>query len=253
MSNAIQPPLITEELPLRIEPEEYIGAVEYAEHSPAEISRLMDRLVEQGAPVSIYTDDSERFTPARARSFAAHQLSLSLPEAPIEAPNGVTVLLVSLLDRVKLQFTAELLETTEIAGEAIARVSLPKEVLRLQRREYYRLTADTAHPLTCHLPTGYGDEVEVSLIDISVGGVGILGYAPGVPLEPSRVFHGTRIVLADTGTVVADLEIRTSFDVTLRNGIRSVRTGARFLHLPSAMQTLIQRYITRIERSRLQP
>ncbi|MGQ5524080.1 flagellar brake protein [Chitinimonas sp. PSY-7] len=119
-----------------------------------------------------------------------------------------------------------------------------------QRRAYYRLMTLEVAPLSCFVPV-QGDEVEIDLVDLSVGGLGILGYMPGLLLRPGVKYRGVRIELPKLGTLVADIEIRDVYDITLRNGIRTTRTGAQFIHLGAPAQNLIQRYILEAERERL--
>lgn len=119
-----------------------------------------------------------------------------------------------------------------------------------QRRSFYRLMTQAVAPLSCYIPV-QGDELEIDLIDLSVGGIGILGYMPGLLLRPGMQYRGIRIELPQVGTLVADIEIRAAEDVTLRNGIHTVRTGAQFLKLSAPAQNLIQRYILLAERERL--
>ncbi|WP_158228843.1 flagellar brake protein [Chitinimonas sp. BJB300] len=119
-----------------------------------------------------------------------------------------------------------------------------------QRRAYYRLMTLEVAPLSCFVPV-QGDEVEIDLVDLSAGGLGILGYMPGLLLRPGVKYRGIRIELPKLGTLVADIEIRVVNDITLRNGIRTTRSGAQFLNLGTPAQNLIQRYILQAERDRL--
>lgn len=119
-----------------------------------------------------------------------------------------------------------------------------------QRRAHYRLLTQEVEALSCQI--ALRDEVqEIDLIDLSEGGIGILGYIPGLLLRPGVRYHGVRIELPQVGVLLADIEIRAVQDVQLRNGIRTVRSGAQFLALTVPAQQLIQRYILQAERKRL--
>lgn len=50
--------------------------------------------------------------------------------------------------------------------------------------------------------------------------------------------------------VSATLRVRSVFDVATKSGNRYLRAGLEFVNLPGTRLTLIQRYITRIERER---
>jgi len=44
--------------------------------------------------------------------------------------------------------------------------------------------------------------------------------------------------------------VRTTFDVTLKNGRLTHRAGCEFIDLPPSIETAIQRYIIQVERER---
>lgn len=249
----LPPPLMTEELPLRLEPEELSGGEQFHVDSRTEIESLLTQLAQRKELICLYIDASENFDLSAAIAVSGDQLILDLPrrgmgDAILLASQ---VLCVSNLHRVKLQFESRAPRRVEWEGRPALALSLPSQLLRFQRRDFYRLTVPLGHPLSCYIPTGRGDEVEISLVDISVGGIGILGYAPGIRLSGGLRYQNIRIELPGTGTIVGTVEVRASFDVTLKNGIRTVRTGAQFISLPGTSQALIQRYITRIERERI--
>lgn len=253
MTKSALPPLMTDELPLRIEAAELPGGEELRIENRAEIDTLLKHLTHRRELVCIYVDESERFGLTAILEVSAQRFVLEVP--PGEMRSAVTsarkLLCVSRLQQVKLQFEADDLQQITWKGEPALSLALPTSVLRFQRRDFYRLTVPLGQPLSCFIPSGLGDEVEISLVDISIGGIGILGYTPGVRLENGLRYQNVRIELPETGTIVANIEIKASFDVTLKNGIRTVRTGAQFVGLPGTVQALIQRYITRIERARI--
>lgn len=47
------------------------------------------------------------------------------------------------------------------------------------------------------------------------------------------------------------LRIQSTFEVTLKNGNKSLRSGCQFINLHPSMQSLIQRYIIKLERKRI--
>jgi hypothetical protein len=58
------------------------------------------------------------------------------------------------------------------------------------------------------------------------------------------------MTLPDEGLLVANLCVRNKFDVTTRSGSRYIRVGCEFVSLPGARMSMVQRYITRVERER---
>jgi c-di-GMP-binding flagellar brake protein YcgR len=161
---------------------------------------------------------------------------------------------VTMLDKVRIQFILRRFEKIEHEGRPAFRAALPDELLRLQRREYYRLITPVARPLKCLMPiprTG-GDAYlhEANVFDISGGGLGISAPPAGIPFETGMTFANCRVELPEVGFITGTLQVRSLFEVTLRSGARMLRAGCEFLNLPGPMMTLVQRYIIKVERER---
>ena len=82
-----------------------------------------------------------------------------------------------------------------------------------------------------------------------------IGFAMASP-EQARLFNrgdimnDCRMMLPEEGLLVVTLSVRNMFDVITRTGARHVRIGCEYVGLPSVRMTMVQRYITRIERER---
>lgn len=159
------------------------------------------------------------------------------------------ILFVTIHDKVKVQFAADWIEKIGFEGRDSFRIELPESLVKLQRREYYRVSTPIAHPLKCIIPVD-GQKIGMSIVDISIGGIGVVLPPVESALEPGMKFPGCQLVLPDIGNIVATMEIRNIFDVTLRNGNKHKRAGCQFVDLPTGMQSMIQRYIIKVERER---
>ena len=152
-------------------------------------------------------------------------------------------------DQVHIQFSSGRIEAASFGKDPAFRVPIPAEILRLQRREYYRLVTSVVNPVKCLLNTDSG-LMETVVVDISIGGVGVLAYQEEGRLKAGEVYHGCRIALPGTGEFALSLSVRTTFDITLKNGRLTHRAGCQFIDLPPSVETAIQRYIIRVERER---
>lgn len=161
------------------------------------------------------------------------------------------ILFVTLHDRVKVQFAAKKIEKTLFDGRDAFRIKLPDSLVRLQRREYFRVPVQIVNPLKCTVPLKDSHKMEVAIVDISVGGVCNILPSMDTTLEPGMIFEKCQLELPDVGTVEADMEVMNVFEVTLRSGARSKRAGCRFVNLSPKMQAMLQRYITQVDRARL--
>lgn len=157
-------------------------------------------------------------------------------------------------EKVRVQFTLPELRRVDHQGRPAFRAALPDDLLRLQRREYYRLSTPIAKPLKCLIPVtdddGVTTDVEVHVADISGGGLAFMQPADGFVFARDMRFTNCRLELPEVGTLVATLQVRGVFEVALRSGGTATRIGCQFVRLPGPMVTLAQRYIIKAERER---
>jgi c-di-GMP-binding flagellar brake protein YcgR len=148
---------------------------------------------------------------------------------------------------VKNQFvTGPVYETTHKKRPAFS-TRLPDHYTRLQRREFFRLVLPLTRRPPCTLRRENGAQQQLSVVDISIGG--IAAELPGGKLdfEIGQVLKGSRIELKGVGTLDVDLEVRNSGEVQ-RGGKVSGRIGCQFVKLSHAMENQLQRFITDVQR-----
>jgi c-di-GMP-binding flagellar brake protein YcgR len=165
------------------------------------------------------------------------------------------IIFVTRDEGVKIQFMATKLEKAAFDGARAFRIKVPEALLRVQRREHYRLKTPIVNPIKCQVPVpeelGYSKaQLQLTLHDISVGGVSLVGYPLDLKLVPNMVFPECRLDIPVVGSIWATLMVSNVLDVTLKNGARSKRVGCRFVDLASGDQAKIQRYIINVERER---
>lgn len=162
------------------------------------------------------------------------------------------IVFVTSLDRVKVQFTSQGVEEASFESRPAFVMPFPSQVLQLQRREYYRLTTPIINPLISTVPLGQNRIEEFPIVDISAGGIGmIIGNSPDMLLKVGAAYPGCRIELPGVGVLELTLSIQSLFEVTLKNGSKSFRSGCQFINLHPSMESLIQRYILKLERDRI--
>lgn len=164
------------------------------------------------------------------------------------------IIFVTTLDSVKIQWVSNQISTDIFEKRAAFRIAIPNQILRLQRRECYRLNTPLINPLKCIIPLGEENNasIEVVLADISAGGIGIIiPPSTGVGFEAGTVFPGCRIELPGVGAAEFTISIQSTWDVTMKNGHKNMRAGCKFTDMRPGIQSLIQRYIIKLERERL--
>lgn len=243
--------------PLRFE---LMQADDYARYfltRKAEIVFALRALLKAHSIVSAYVDDSADFMLTALLEIGDDRLVLDC--ATDEAMNrralsSRRIVLLTSHDRVKIQFALPGLTRIDFEGRPAFAAPLPERLLRLQRREYFRLTASADRPLRCSigLPMASGGvrTVDAHVIDLSAGGVAILAPPEGIDLDIDRQFDQCSLELPDAGMVATGLRIRNVFEITQRNGLRMRRCGCEFVGLRGTNLAVIERYIMRVERQR---
>jgi flagellar brake protein len=232
---------------------------QYVLRDHREICQVLRGLIDKRAMVTAYLDGSSQSFLTTALGLSPDETSLILDASNDEAMNlraqeSQQLICITQLDSVKIQFSVADIQRHPFQGHLALRAPVPEILLRLQRREYYRLSAPAAHALTCTLPiadpAGIVTSYQARIVDISGGGVAVMVPPKGVAFEPEMAFPGCRILLPEAGPLHATLQVRNIFRLTNRQGITMLRAGCQFVDLPEAMNTLINRYILKVERSR---
>jgi len=160
------------------------------------------------------------------------------------------IIFVTAHDKVKVQFVSRRIEKVRLDGRDVFRIELPDSLIKLQRRDCYRVTTPIARPLKCIVLMKGGHKIEMAVADISIGGVGVVLPPADMVVERGMIFNGCNLVLPEIGNIVATMEIRNVFEVTSINGLKTQRAGCQFINLSPNMQSMIQRYIIKVQRER---
>ncbi len=161
---------------------------------------------------------------------------------------------VTQLDKVKIQFVLRGVTQVEADGRPAFSAKLPENVMRLQRREYFRLALPVTRPLKCSLTfapkDGSPSKMECNVADVSGGGLGLVGLPADLPIEVGLILTDVKMDLPEVGIVSGRLQVCSVIQSTNRMGAVTQRAGCEFINLPGPMMTLLQRYIIKIERER---
>jgi len=142
-----------------------------------------------------------------------------------------------------------------VDGKAI-KIAQPQSMVRLQRRDYYRISTPIINPVLCRIPLSdpkNPDEektLELTLVDISLGGVGVT--AIGV-LDPSfttdATFSSCKMDFPDIGTTNLKLQVMSISTIPMKDGTIKLRIGLKYVDPSRDNEGLIQRYTNILERS----
>lgn len=124
---------------------------------------------------------------------------------------------------------------------------LPERYTRLQRREFFRLALPFTRRPLCTIPLENGEMLQLSVIDISIGGIA-MEVPPGEsPFEVGQKLARAHIELKGSGILEVDLEVRNVCE--LQRGNKTVgRVGCQFIEPNHATEHQLQRFITDVQR-----
>ncbi len=171
----------------------------------------------------------------RAKVLAAHALTLETE-----------------VRRIRIRFDSGRAAPVSFEGQPAMQIALPESLVRIQRREAYRIDTPINEAVNCRFPHPElkNREIVLRVADLSVKGMGIAAD-PGLwPAEEGSVIKGCRIDLPETGVVNCDALVVRVFEPP-RTSKHRLWVGCQFLKLPGGAGTLLQRYILRLERARL--
>lgn len=226
----------------------------YKINHPVEIERILRGVMEKKALVTAYSENNRDFLVTTLIGLDPEGNAIYFGGGPDE--NADAALLASEVvsfntahDLVRVLFTTPAMTRVILYGEPVLKAAMPVELLRFQRREYYRLPTPLMNPVRCLIPLE-GGMLETTVADISLGGVSVLAYDREGALGVGKVYQGCRLSLPDAGNHVVNLRICTVYEQSLKNGTISRRAGCQFMDLSPSVETDIQRYIIRVERER---
>ncbi|WP_299065115.1 flagellar brake protein [Accumulibacter sp.] len=151
---------------------------------------------------------------------------------------------------IHVQFTTGQAREITFRGARAFAVPLPKFIVRLQRREVFRIETPLARPLQFHARLAGGHWLTLPAHDISVAGVG-LSAGNHANLEAGIALANCRFALpAERHEILVQAVVRHVTALELRAGVTQWRVGLQFVDLRRADDKQLQRYIVQVEHQR---
>lgn len=221
----------------------------YALTSPSEIIGVLRTIVRSRAMLQLRVPPSVASVVTALLHVDAGALVLDNPGEALmrRIVRAEQVILETSLDQVRVHFRLAGIEPHVHEGREALRARLPTHVLRMQRRDAFRVPTSAARPVLCRIPVD-GREVALPLDDIGAGGVGLFDDAGALPHARGAVIKGCRIDLPDVGPVTVDLRVMQAREIELPNGKVRHRLGCCYDGDLGRAQQTIQRYVSQLER-----
>ncbi|MBC3885993.1 flagellar brake protein [Undibacterium griseum] len=158
-----------------------------------------------------------------------------------------------LLDKIGIQFSTTGIESTDFENRPALQFHIPPSLIRLQRREYYRINTPLSIPIKVSFPVEFDGGIEtlkLTLVDISCGGIAVLDEKKVLDCSVGKTYDHCKVDLPTIGLVDVSLQIRNFQELVLLNGKTNRRVGCQFINLSNSVLASIQRYIMKLERER---
>lgn len=218
-----------------------------------EILNVLNDLIPRREPVMVYFNAGHDFFLTTLLEARPEALIFDLGgdlKANLRLVESPGCVLVASPDGIRVQFSGGRARRFSWGGSDAFWVPLPERVVRLQRRESYRILLPVAKALMVSLFADDGHNLgEWPMHDLSVGGLG--ATMSGHPdLEPGQTIGSVRFVLPNHRAIECSGLVRHITPVTDRRRGTRYCVGFAFSGLPRAMEVAIQRYVIKIEHER---
>lgn len=157
----------------------------------------------------------------------------------------------TVLENIRILFTAPSAEACIYENLPAFVIDLPTSVIRLQRREFYRVPTPLTAPVSCIVPytkEGVTTDIATTLHNISGGGISIVDEKKLLGTAIGTTYDNCKIDLPGSGVISVSLQVRNVLELTLTNGKSINRLGCEFIRPSNGTLAVVQKYITKIER-----
>jgi c-di-GMP-binding flagellar brake protein YcgR len=160
----------------------------------------------------------------------------------------------TVLDNIRILFSSSGVDSCTYEDRPAFSIPIPASVIRLQRREFYRILTPVTAPVKCTFPVldengRVQSTVTLPLSNVSAGGIGVVDDKEQINPDFSAVLTNCRIDLPG-GPLTVTLQLRNLQEVTLSTGQNARKLGFMFVNPSNAVDAAIQRYITKLEREK---
>ncbi len=227
-------------------------------HSAVDILFILRGIMQANSLITLYPDYTSDFILTSIIAIDADEGKMIIDygtnaQSCQKALHSKELVFVTTQNRVKIEFVCDQIKKAQYKGRDVIAVNIPESLLRIQRRNHFRISTPIVKPLKCIIPIPGNDTTitaEVVLLDISCGGIAVIDQHPLINLDPGMIYNDCKIILPDIGTIAVNIQVKNTYEITLRNGQNCMRAGCQFIELAASMEAMIQRYIIKQEQMR---
>lgn len=151
---------------------------------------------------------------------------------------------------IKVYFQGKGIKKTNHNGETAFSMPIPRSILWMQRRQFYRIKSPLSKPNFLKLIVEGEPVTNLTLYDISITGFAIVnefGWLVHL-FEPHRQFKGCRLILGNVLNEEIGFEIINRTALNPDQPGKAQKIGCKFISLAPAIEAAVQRYMQQLER-----
>lgn len=173
-------------------------------------------------------------------------------EMTAKVTSAHTVTVETEVRRIRIHFDTGRAAAVTHEGRPALRIPLPEYILRIQRRDAYRIDTPPNEIVNCRFaPPALPRKVLTwRVADVSVQGMRIVGDPEQWQAQAGKTLKDCRIDLPDAGVVFCSANVVRVMEDT-QAGKRRLLIGCEFVQPTGSAGTLLQKYILELERKRL--
>jgi flagellar brake protein len=224
----------------------------FAVYSKVEIAAMLRNLANEGVLLTAYFDGDPGFLVTVVLEVNADFEEVIFDNAvdPIAQKRLLAskhIVFVGFLEHIKVQFVAHLAEATTQDNRPAFRIRMPESLLRLQRRDFFRVRPPMSKPAKCLVPYSQDSKQyeQLRILDLSVGGMAVMSYPEKFDLPTGKVIENCYLDLPGVGSIGVSMTVRHIDAVPKDEKAR--RCGCEFVDMPPASRVMLQRYINQID------
>jgi c-di-GMP-binding flagellar brake protein YcgR len=221
----------------------------YLIHSRREIMVLLRRLTEKRELVRMIFSEGEEAIATAVLDVSENSVIIdSAPDAEqlLRVLASGSISFDTALERIRIAFFATRIEPCMHDGLPALRIPLPETMVRLQRREHYRVLTPR-----CSIQMeqeGGPPPVSFAVQNVSAGGIALIDDEQVLDAGRGAEYGNCELMLPGAQSVIVTLCVMNCCDITLYNGRTARRIGCAFVNPNAAMLALVQRYVSKVER-----
>jgi flagellar brake protein len=221
----------------------------YLIHSRREIIALLRRLADKHELVRMIFADGEEALATAVLEVNDDSVIIDTAREPSQVERILASDSISFdtaLEKIRIAFFAKQAQACMHDARPALRIPLPDTMVRLQRREHYRVLTPRC---SIQMSRDAGPPpVSFAVQNVSAGGIAIIKDHRLLDDTEGTEYSNCELQLPGAQNVIVNLCVMNFCDLTLYNGRVARRLGCAFINPTAATLALVQRYVSKVER-----